>query len=147
MIPSSNSHSNSNPFSNPPSSDSSLTLTKAERRELKRLQNLEWKWKRGRQGEEGEEEANLRYTEYYQRQLPEIFHDWSLIRETLAKDLPVTFRLCAKRNSTVCQFLKSRFQSEVILSINQLINQSLLILLLLLLLLYLLFGLVSSYER
>jgi hypothetical protein len=85
------------------------TITKSQRKELKRQQNLEWKWRRG------EADPNPRHTEYYRRQLPELSREWSVFQETLAKDLPVTFRLSTERNAFVCSRLKSKLLSEVLL--------------------------------
>jgi hypothetical protein len=82
-------------------------LTKSQKKELKRLQNLEWKWHRG------ENDPNPRHTEYYRQQLPELHEEWALFQETMAKDLPVTFRLCTERNGFVSSILKSRLLTEV----------------------------------
>jgi hypothetical protein len=87
--------------------DANETFTKSQRKELKRQQNLEWKWKRG------EVDPNPRHTEYYRRQLPELSAEWPLFQETMAKDLPVTFRLSTERNAFVCSRLKAKFLSEV----------------------------------
>lgn len=85
----------------------SEVLTKAQKKELKKLKNLEWKWHRG------ENDPNPRHTEYYRQQLPELQEEWALFQETMAKDLPVTFRLCTERNRLASSILKSRLLTEV----------------------------------
>jgi hypothetical protein len=87
--------------------EESEILTKSQKKELKRLKNLEWKWHRG------ENDPNPRHTEYYRQQLPELHEEWAHFQETMTKDLPVTFRLCTKRNSFVCSILKSKLLTEV----------------------------------
>lgn len=88
--------------------EENCSLSKTERKELKRIKNLEWKYKRG-----GEEESNERYSEYYKIQLKELQNEWLEFKEILSKDLPVTFRLCFNRNNFISTVLKLRFLSEV----------------------------------
>jgi hypothetical protein len=81
-------------------------LSKAERIKEKQRENLEWKLTRKFS------DANPRYSSYYRAQLPDIFVHWEAMQATLARDLPVTFRVC-NREPLISLCIQSRLKKEV----------------------------------
>lgn len=90
----------------PSDDEGNQPLTRSQRKELKRQQNREWKWHRV------DSDPNPRHTEYYRQQLPDLYNEWASFQETMAKVLPVTFRLCCARNEFICSILKLRLSAE-----------------------------------
>jgi 16S rRNA C967 or C1407 C5-methylase (RsmB/RsmF family) len=67
-------------------------LTKAEKKKKRRLDNAEWKQNVKACKVSAKYDPNLRYSKYYQSQLPFLVEEWEVFQKCLCTPLPVTFR-------------------------------------------------------
>lgn len=89
------------------------SATKQEALEHRKAANKEWKAK-SRHIWSGCD-PNPRHTLYYQRQLPELAlpEEWLRFQDIMSRELPVTLRVCPRRNPAVAQWLHRKFNDPM----------------------------------
>ena len=90
--------------------DDKRPATKAERNEMRRKANKEWKIS-DRLVDSGKD-PNPRHTIYYKQQLPCLQSEWNEFQESLCSPLPVTFRFGGGCPGIVASSIKKRVSEE-----------------------------------